>query len=109
MTTFPVMSGLYTCDDDFQNIRPMGDFREWALWHAAFNTQVALTKVRLSDGTEAEVSTVFLGVDMNTDRQPMLFETLIFANGRAFVKYGRRYPTVEEARRAHDEIVNAVP
>lgn len=80
------------------------DMREWAFMLADEDAcRVALTMI-----DNIEVSTVFIGIDMGLGRskQPQVFETMIFEDGKA--KDNRRYATWEEAEAGHREIVAAV-
>ena len=76
---------------------------EWMRWRQEHldDCRVALTKL---DGVE--ISTVFLAVDYglwSEEMPPILFETMIFGgdNDRAC----RRYSTLEEAMKGHEEMV----
>ena len=56
---------------------------------------------------DAQVSTVFLGLDHSFHGgPPILFETMVF--GSEFGKWERRYCTWEEAEAGHREIVAAI-
>lgn len=64
-----------------------------------------LRRVDRADVGDAEVSTVFLGIDhsFGGDRVPLLFETMIF--GGPFDEYTERHTSWQDAQRRHDEIV----
>lgn len=61
-------------------------------------------------GERHRVSTVWLGLDhgMTGDR-PVLFETMVFADGDTSAdEWARRYHTEEEAKAGHAEIVSVI-
>lgn len=60
------------------------------------------------DVEDAQVSTVWLGIDHNfsTDGPPLIFETMIF--GGDYDEYQWRYATEQEAREGHERIVLAL-
>lgn len=78
----------------------------WAKWYEKANRRAALDQVG-----QAEVSTVFLGLDHSFgDGPPILFETLVFAPREDGEYVGvessmRRYATKEEALEGHREVV----
>lgn len=92
----------YILDDDGNPV-PEPDLITWA---RSFET----TK-RIVDRTpvgEAEVSTVFLGIDHNfhLNGPPALFETLIFGGNHDM--FGWRYSTRAEALAGHVRVVAAL-
>jgi hypothetical protein len=77
------------------------DLMTWAQWFEVSQTddrrRVAWTEIGKA---EAEVSTVFLGLDHSFGRgQPELFETMVF--GGPNDGYSRRYGTWDEAEAGH--------
>lgn len=62
------------------------------------------------DGQQLAVSTVWLGVDHNFDRQgpPIIFETMVFGNHPLAENATWRYATEDEARTGHDNVVRAL-
>ncbi len=72
---------------------------EWAKWFQTADRTVAKAEVG-----EAQVSTVFLGLNHNWgDGPPLLFETMIF--GGEHDKYQDRCSTWEEAEQMHAKAV----
>lgn len=67
------------------------------------------TRVALSRIGDAEVSTVFLGIDYGFGRtpDPLLFETMVFYGPDRECGRMMRYFTWEEAERGHADIVQA--
>ena len=75
---------------------------KWAEWFEKAERHIAKTKVG-----EANVSTIFLGIDHNfTGGIPILFETMVF--GGKLDQEEERYATWEEAERGHKEMVKRV-
>lgn len=80
------------------------DVLEWGIWfEKAENRRVAFDKIG-----EAEISTVFLGLDhgFSDDRPPVLFETMVF--GGEFDGEQERYYTWEQAEEGHKKWVERV-
>lgn len=78
----------------------------WAKWFEKADRKVASTWFRCN-GEEVEVSTVFLGIDHNWGSgPPVLWETMIFGGRHA--GYQRRYTSVAEAQKGHEEAVELV-
>ncbi len=77
------------------------DLLKWAKWHEKdSNRRVAFTKPQ-----DADVSTVFLGIDHSFNGgAPVLFETMIF--GGEHDQYQERYCTLEEAMIGHERAVS---
>lgn len=75
----------------------------WARWVETTDRHVDRTQV-----AEADVSTVFLGIDHNfTSRgEPVLFETMIFGGPHSDATW--RYRTWDEAAAGHARIVAAL-
>ena len=75
---------------------PEADIRKWGRWFATAERHVARDKIG-----EADVSTVFLGLDHNFTGggSPVLFETMIF--GGPLHESQWRYCTWEEAEIGH--------
>ena len=92
------MNGRYVLDAD-GNPKPEPDLMAWAKWFETGDRIVARTKVG-----EAEVSTVFLGLDHSPGASvPLLYETLIF--GGPHDGESERYATKEQAQKGHAEWV----
>lgn len=85
---------------------------EWGIWMSGSDDRlVRQTLLRLPDRREALVSTVFLGIDHGfgcAPRLPVLWETMIFAEG--VDEDGRRRPAASqvEALQDHEELVVAL-
>lgn len=100
---------LYVLDPEHQPIKLEGSLRDclerWGKWMAVeSNARVGLTQIN-----EKEVSTVFLGRNATWSHKtstepPLLFETMIFAQGDK-TELQVRYQTWEEAERGHNAIV----
>jgi len=56
-------------------------------------------------GKGVRVSTVFIGLDFNTSKSPMLFETMIIGGKRH--EETHRYATLMEAEKGHKKIVDS--
>lgn len=95
------MLGLHILDDDGNPI-PCDDVLTWGDWFGAANRRVALDMV-----DDAEVSTVFTGIDYSFafGGPPQLYETMIF--GGLNNEYQERYATREEALAGHQRAVRA--
>lgn len=78
-------------------------FMEFALWFESANRTVKKTTIG-----DAEVSTVFLGIDHRFigDGPPVLFETTIF--GGECDQDTWRYVTWAEAEAGHDHVVSTL-
>lgn len=76
------------------------DGRTWALWFETAERHVA-RDVDEGGAVRVVVSTVFLGLDHNYDRQgpPILWETFIF--GGPLAGEGGRYASLEAALEGH--------
>lgn len=73
--------------------------------------RVALTEITSSSdqGANYQVSTVWLGVNHSFDDEPpIIFETMVFADGNMQDQYMDRYATEEQARAGHAETVTVV-
>lgn len=79
---------------------PAPSLMEWARWYETADRRVARTRIG-----EAEVSTVFLGLNHNFEHsgRPVLFETMVF--GGPWDEHQWRYSTWEEAEEGHAGIV----
>jgi hypothetical protein len=95
--------GRYVLDEHGDPQPELNSLR-WALWlEYSKDRIIAKTKVG-----EAEVSTVFLGLDhtphhLRDIEPPRIFETMIFGDGDRY--YCRRYATRAEAVAGHEEAV----
>jgi hypothetical protein len=78
------------------------DLLTWGKWMATGDRIVAKTQIG-----DADVSTVFLGLDHGFGRStPILFETMVF--GGALDGEQERYATRDEAQAGHDTMVERV-
>lgn len=92
--------------DDAGNPKPCDDVLEWGRWFETADRSVAK-----DDAVDVRVSTVFLGLDHRFgDGPPVLYETMVFAEGRtsAWDDYQERYATAAEAALGHRRVVEAV-
>lgn len=81
------------------NIKEEPDIERWGKWFEVGERVIDKTTVG-----DAEVSTVFLGLDHSFNGGvPILFETMIF--GGKHDSYQERYATKELAQKGHDTIV----
>lgn len=82
---------------------PVKDVFEWGAFFEDFKKRrVAQTNVG-----DANVSTVFLGIDHNfSGGVPLLFETMVFGGPHDDATF--RYPTWAAAKRGHNRIVKAL-
>ena len=78
---------------------------EWGAWFQTEDRHVAKTDLPEHD---AEVSTVFLGIDhlFGSEGPPLLFESMIF--GGEYDQEMERYSTWDEAEAGHYRLVNMV-
>jgi hypothetical protein len=87
---------------DGKNPVAVDDALEWAKWFETADRTVKKSKIG-----DAEISTVFLGLDHNWGLgPPVLFETMIF--GGRFDEDQDRYCTWDEAIKGHDCAVEKV-
>lgn len=101
--------------DESGNPKPIDDVLEWAKWME----QPGCRRIAKTDIDEFYVSTVFLGIDHGWHGgPPVLFETMVFEAKEesaelftSFFKfnpskeeYTRRYSTVEDAKRGHEDV-----
>ena len=78
------------------------DLMTWAKWFERADRHVAKEKVG-----DAEISTVFLGLDHAFgDGPPLLFETMVF--GGTLDQEQNRYSTWSEAEAGHKDMVERV-
>ncbi len=83
---------------------PVNDVLEWAFW---FENAKEECKVAFDTVGDADISTVFLGLDHNYfGGVPILFETMIF--GGEYDQYQERYHTWDEAEAGHKRNVEMV-
>jgi hypothetical protein len=98
---------LYVLEPDGKTPRPCENIIEWGILIEADNQQrvVAYTAVGNGAGEEAEVSTVFLGIDYRAlDRgAPLLWETMVF--GGSHDRWCKRYASYDEALAGHHDVV----
>ena len=80
---------------------------EWSEWHSSVRQHSAEWIVGKTQLHNAEVSTVFLGLDHgHNEERPMVFETLVF--GGAMDGDMERYSTWKEAEAGHWKMVDLV-
>jgi hypothetical protein len=98
------MVGNYVLDDDGNPVA-VDDLLTWARWMEANRDRKIVARTDLPDGKW--VSTVFLGIDHAFgDEAPLLFETMVFPSHDEWLEIEcRRYTTLDEARRGHEETV----
>jgi hypothetical protein len=81
------------------------DLMTWAQWFETGKNRVAkLTE--FDDG--ARVSTDFLGLDYSWDGPPVLWETMIFADGKPCDQWQDRYTSGADALLGHERAVRIV-
>ena len=81
---------------------PEHDLLKWTRWFETAERHVANDRLG-----EAQISTVFLGIDHNFGGgRPILFETMIF--GGEHDGYQERYHTWKEAEKGHKKALNLV-
>lgn len=83
------------------------DILKWAAWWETAQRRVARERLTLPDGTEAEVSTVFLGIDHGFGGRPLLFETMVFGL-KEDAQPCWRYATWLEAEAGHVAVCAAL-
>jgi len=90
---------------DGKNPVPEPDALKWAQWFEIHERHVDKTIVQ-----GYEVSTVFLGMDHghSAEGPPVLFETMIFAEGSRHDLAMWRYCTWDQAARGHAEVVKQI-
>ncbi len=97
------MPKFYTLDAA-GNPRSVPTLIEWAKEFEEKDRRVAYTKIG-----DAEVSTVFLGLDHGFGHgPPLLFESMIFWEGHGLNADQERYTTREEALAGHEAMVTRV-
>ena len=79
------------------------DLLTWGRWFETADRVLACTEVGAN-----VVSTVFLGLDHGWGGSPILFETMVFTDGRGVDDLTRRCSTWLEAEKQHAEIVEEV-
>jgi hypothetical protein len=107
------MSHLYILDEAGDPVA-CDDVLTWGAWMEKADRHVALTHIG-----DVYVSTVFLGIDHDMSygaKQPILFETMIYANvpddginhGREWIDGCLRYGNRDHAQWGHEAVVRAV-
>lgn len=82
---------------------PCMNFLAWCMWFETADRRVERTDIT----DEADVSTVFLGLDHQWgDGPPLLFETMVF--GGEHDQWQDRYSTWDQAQAGHDRVVAAL-
>lgn len=84
-----------------KEVKMVADVLEWSKFYETHNRVVKQTNIN-----GLYISTVFLGLDHNfsTKGDPILFETMIFKDGRDV--YQERYSTWDEAFEGHTTLYN---
>jgi hypothetical protein len=90
---------------DGKEPRAVDDLLEWAAWFETANRRVARTEIG-----DAEVSTVFIGLDhcFGFRGPPILFETMVFADDHPLDEIQLRYSTWAEAETGHIEVCEQI-
>lgn len=90
---------------DGHEIRHVTDVLEWGRWYQDADRKVARDQVG-----EADVSTVFLGLNHGFGGRPLYFETMLFATNPEDPRDGStwRYQTWDEAAAGHAAVVAAL-
>lgn len=100
------MSDRFILAADGKTPVPEPDLMKWAQWFESANRHVANDEVG-----PIRVSTVFLGLDHSFrdiyggDREPILWETMIFGVPGKLNGYQCRYASYDDAVRGHAEAV----
>lgn len=83
--------------DENRNVIPAADLKSWARWFESADRVVAQNQIG-----PYWISTVFVGVDHRHfgDGPPIVFETMVFADGDPGEQY--RYCTWTEAEAGHE-------
>ena len=79
---------------------PCSDYSEWGQWFETANRIVAKTVIE-----DAEVSTVFLGIDHGFGGSILLYETMVFGTDDEFCY---RYSSWEDAEIGHKKTCSIV-
>src|SRR3990172_4583809 len=85
---------------------PEPNLARWSIWMNSTDCHVAKNSI---DGVY--ISTVFLGLDhsFSDGELPVLWETMIFANGQSWAthldEYQQRYTSLADAKAGHKEAV----
>ena len=92
------MLNLYILDEN-GDPKPCKDIIEWSKTLTDKSRTVGFDEV-VVDGATYDVSTVFLGIDMNAlGGPPLLWETMVFAGHQPALR--RRHTSAEEAKAFH--------
>jgi hypothetical protein len=86
---------------------PCADLLTWGRWFEARQDYV-VARTTVAEG--CEVSTVFLGLDHDWTFRgpPLLFETMVFWEGRELDQEQARYATYHQAEQGHEAMVARV-
>ena len=98
---------VYYILDEKRHIRPTTDIMDIE----RLFSNIDLRRVDLTHVENCEISTVFLCIDhdFTGNGPPVLFETMVFKDGREVTDYPtRRYSTYGEAHKGHWDIVDIV-
>jgi hypothetical protein len=102
----------YILDVDGRTPKPEPNILKWAMWFETADRTVRRTALKRGDPPEeyCVVSTVFLGLDHNFRGvgPPVLFETMVFADGSDAFNIQQRCVTWADAERQHIEVCNEV-
>ena len=78
------------------------DLMKWAKWFESADRSVKETEIG-----DVDVSTVFMGLDHNSNSSPpMLFQTMVF--GGVLEGQTQQYSTWDEAEKGHEQFVEKV-
>lgn len=81
---------------------PCDDLLKWGEWFGTVDRRVANDVLP----NKIEISTVFLGINLNLGRIPLLFETMVF--GGTLDGEMERYPTWQDAEEGHKKWLEKV-
>ena len=96
----------YILDADGQPVK--ADLMTWAKWFKTAERHVAKDSIGQPEGTDIDISTVFLGLDhrFSNTGEPVLWETMIF--GGPHDGYQDRYTSRADADAGHAKAVRIV-
>lgn len=87
---------------------PLADVLEWGKLHADLS-YLRVARTKLTDAADpavsVDVSTVGLGIDHGWGYGPLIFETMVFAEGSSLDEQMARYSTEAQARAGHTALV----
>ena len=88
-----------------EKIVPCDDYKKWRLWFYNLSNR----RIALDETKRFVISTVFLGIDHNTNPVnpvPVLFETMVFKQGDIYGEsvYTQRYISLDDAKKGHENV-----